>query len=203
MNELLLRLRDETRPHHIETEQLLYTDALRSGTLSTDQYRHLLLTHGVFHQALEAAIDNEPAFFSDYRPDTRRKTEWLRADLETVQLSLPAFPQPVFSGWSPVQLLGAAYVGEGSMLGGKTVWHYLEQSEALQPLLHSARFYRGYGMHTGPLWREFGEFAFAQGAPDADAVVAAAQQAFDCYRKIFGYTAPQVFGHLPADTSVC
>ncbi|WP_375448566.1 biliverdin-producing heme oxygenase [uncultured Fibrella sp.] len=190
MTPLIDRLRQETRPLHEQTEQLLYTDALRSGTLTTDQYTHLLLIHGAFHQALEEAIDRQAAFFSDYEPDTRRKTPWLLADLAQLQRVPPTMPD-LFANWSPAGLLGAAYVGEGSMLGGKTVWHYLQQSPALQPLLDQARFYRGYGAETGDRWRSF--IAFLAKQPDNHpAVVDGARRAFILYADLFDHTCSNV-----------
>lgn len=196
MMPLLDRLREETRPLHEQTEQLLYTDALRSGTLSTDQYVHLLLIHGAFHQALEQAIDQHATFFTAYEPDTRRKTPWLLADLAQVRRALPLLPS-LLANWSPAELLGAAYVGEGAMLGGKTVWHYLQQSTALQPLLEQARFYRGYGAETGNRWRTFGAFV-AQQTGDQSAVVEGARRAFLLYADLFERTQPNVPGHQSA-----
>ncbi|MFD2571313.1 biliverdin-producing heme oxygenase [Spirosoma soli] len=184
MNTIAERLREETRPIHEQTEHLLYADALRTGTLSADQYRHLLLTHFGYHRSLESAIDQHPDFFADYEPDTRRKTPWLAADLAQLHLSQP-FTDDVFTAWSPTELLGAAYVGEGSMLGGKTVWHYLQQCSAVVPLLKNARFYQGYGSETGQRWRAFGAFLTQKAAGRPDVVVDAAQRAFLIYHKLF------------------
>ncbi|WP_128547061.1 biliverdin-producing heme oxygenase [Larkinella soli] len=183
---LLEQLRAETRLLHEQTEQLLYADALRSGTLSPRQYGHLLRMQAAYHDALEKAIDRHPAFFADYEPDRRRKTPWLRADLTSAGQTLPALSEG-FADWSPAQLLGAAYVGEGSMLGGKTVWHYLNQSPALRPLLADARFYRGYGPETGTLWRTFIDFLSRQDAAPAE-VVEGARQAFRLFQELFDRT---------------
>ncbi|MBC3788204.1 biliverdin-producing heme oxygenase [Spirosoma utsteinense] len=197
MTTLLDRLRAETRLSHEKTEHLLYSDDLRAGTLSPDAYRHLLLTHAAYHEALEQAIDQHPDFFDAYKPDTRRKTPWLQADLAQLQLVIPSLHPSVFADWSPVQLLGAAYVGEGSMLGGKTVWLYLQQSPALEPLLHKARFYRGYGPETGVKWKEFGAFISQKGAGQADLVVEAAGRAFQVYQELFGQTQADSRRELP------
>jgi len=186
------QLRQETRPLHEQTEQLLYTDALRAGTLSVDQYRHLLLMHAQFHGALERAIDRHPAFFRDYEPDTRRKTPWLLNDLAQTGLSADAVSATLFEDWSPAWLLGAAYVGEGSMLGGKTVWNLLRQSPFLNSLLENARFYRGYGADTGQRWRSFGTFLATADAEPAD-VVEGARQAFLAYQTLFPQTRAQAY----------
>ena len=93
--------------------------------------------------------------------------------------------------WSPVDLLGAAYVGEGSMLGGKAVMHYLQKSPELQPLLANARFYRGYGAEALNKWNAFGTILSAQQEIDHDRIVEAAQRAFLAYHNIFRHTQPQ------------
>lgn len=187
---LLERLKEDTRPLHEQTEQLLYSDALRRGTLSVDQYQHLLLTHLAYHKSLEEAIGQHPDFFEAYEPESRRKIDWLLADLTLLSTRPPLSSTDVFADWSPVELLGAAYVGEGSMLGGKTVWHYLQQSPALGPYLEKARFYRGYGAETGPKWRTFGAFITQQGTSQPDDVVKGAGRAFVAYQTLFQQMQP-------------
>ncbi len=185
------RLRHETRAFHEQTEALLYTEPLRTGALNPEQYRHLLRAHWTFHQALEAAIDQHAAFFQSYDQDDRRKTPWLEADLAELNVSLPDTRTDLFRHWSPVDLLGAAYVGEGSMLGGKAVMHYLQKSPELQPLLTNARFYRGYGVAALNKWKAFGEILAAQKEEDYDRIIEAAQRAFLAYHDIFRHTQPQ------------
>jgi heme oxygenase len=185
MTTLLERLKAETRPQHEQTEQLFYTEALQNGTLSVDEYVHLLRTHLIYHQALEEAISHHPDFFRDYALETRRKTPWLLADLKNLNVTAPPLMPELFAGWSPVALLGAAYVGEGSMLGGTVIWKLLQKNEAIRLLLAQAQFYQGYGPNTGSYWRNFGAFLTEQGALQPDNVVAAAKQAFVDYQTVF------------------
>ncbi len=185
------RLRHETRASHEQTEDLLYTEPLRTGALNPEQYRHLLRAHWTFHQALEAAIDQNAAFFQSYDQDDRRKTPWLEADLAELNVSLPDTRPDLFQHWPPVDLLGAAYVGEGSMLGGKAVMHYLQKSPELQPLLANARFYRGYGAEALNKWKAFGAILAAQNEAHHDRIIEAAQRAFLAYHDIFRHTQPQ------------
>lgn len=185
MMTLLERLRYETQPLHTQTEVLFYTEALQNGTLSTDEYTHLLRTHLRFHQGLEAAIDQHPDFFQGYNPESRRKTAWLLADLNRLNEPVPEPVHDLFHGRSPATLLGAAYVGEGSMLGGTVIWKLLQKNPAVQPLLTNARFFQGYGPVTGPSWKQFGAFLTRAGENHADEVVAGAKQAFADYQTIF------------------
>lgn len=188
MTTLQERLRTETRPLHAQTEQLFYTDALQAGTLSVKAYTHLLRTHLLFHQALEAAVDQYPAYFEAYTPNERRKADWLLNDLTALAEPLPLPIPDLFRSWTPVALLGAAYVGEGSMLGGTVIWRLLQNSPAVAPLLTNARFFRGYGQATGANWKQFGLFLTQQGEAHADEVVAAAQSTFLAYQAIFRQT---------------
>jgi heme oxygenase len=192
MSHLLGRLRQETRPLHEQTEHLFYTESLSKGTLSAIEYSHLLRTHLVFHQALETAIDRHSDFFQDYEPDIRRKTAWLESDLVHLNEPLPALHSDLFAGWSPVALLGAAYVAEGSMLGGTVIARLLQQNEAIRPLLTHARFYQGYGPATGSNWKQFGAFLTERGTPYADEVVDAAGRAFSLYQTVFRENHPRL-----------
>lgn len=197
MTNLLERLRQETRPLHEQTEQLFYTEALRNGTLSAREYSHLLRTHLVFHQSLESAIDRNNEFFRDYEPDVRRKTPWLLADLSHLPEPLPEPRPDLFADWSPVSLLGAAYVGEGSMLGGTVIGRMLQQNVAIKPLLgQQGRFYQGYGSALGRNWKAFGAFLTQQGTPQADVVVAAADETFRAYQAIFLATRPATLSEV-------
>ncbi|GAB3764856.1 biliverdin-producing heme oxygenase [Spirosoma pomorum] len=190
MSTLPERLREQTRPLHEATEQLLYLNELRNGTLLPDAYTHLLRTHLTYHQALEEAIAKFPDFFADYNLDARRKTPWLVADLTQLEQPLPTLMPELFADWSPVELLGAAYVSEGSMLGGKSVWQMLQQNLAILPLLTDAHFYQGYGKNTGQQWKEFLGFLQARGEAQADLVVGAAERAFRVYQTCFQRTVP-------------
>ncbi|MCX6218068.1 biliverdin-producing heme oxygenase [Spirosoma sp.] len=185
MSILLERLRHETRPAHEQTEQLFYTEALQNGTLSVPEYTHLLRTHFVFHQSLESAVDRHPSFFGAYQPERRKKTAWLVADLTYLGEPLPASMTDLFADWSTADLLGATYVGEGSMLGGSVIGRLLRKNTTLQPIMEYARFYGGYGAETGNYWRDFGDFLTVNGALHADEVVVAASRTFTIYQAIF------------------
>ncbi|QKZ14008.1 biliverdin-producing heme oxygenase [Spirosoma sp. KUDC1026] len=190
MSTLPERLKEQTRPLHEATEQLLYINELRNGTLSPDAYVHLLRTHLAFHQALEDAMARFPDFGTEYNLEARRKADWLVADLTRLEQTVPTPMPELFANWSPVELLGAAYVSEGSMLGGKFVWQMLQQNPAILSLLTDARFYQGYGKDTGRLWKEFLVFLQMRGENQADTVVEAAERAFRAYQTCFQRTMP-------------
>ncbi len=183
---LLDRLRQDTQELHQQTERLLYAYSLRNGTLTLVQYTHLLRTHLAFHQSLETAIDCHPNFYREYDSQARKKTLWLLADLNNLNEILPAFVSTLFADWSAIDLLGAVYVGEGSMLGGTVINRLLQQIPTIQSILPGAsRFYQGYGADTGKLWRRGGEFITQHGDSHADAVVEGAKRAFSQYQRAF------------------
>jgi heme oxygenase len=161
MTSLPERLRHETRPEHEQTEVLFYTESLQNGTLTV---------------------------FQEYDATNRQKTPWLLADLAALHVPEPQESVNLFADWSPVELLGAAYVGEGSMLGGTVIWKMLQQNQAVLPLLTHARFFRGYGSETGTRWRTFSAFLVQRGADFPDEVVTSAKHAFTAYQTVFQQT---------------
>ena len=186
---LLEQLRQDTRPQHEQIEDLLYSHSLRNATLTEAEYLHLLRTHWAFHSSLETAIDQHPVFFADYNAEMRRKTPWLKADLARQGITPEPLPN-AFSGWQRLELLGATYVGEGSMLGGKVVMHHLQKSPALHSVLEQARFYRGYGASALDNWKAFGQFLTAQAGENGETVIEAARRAFKLYATLFQHYAP-------------
>jgi heme oxygenase (biliverdin-IX-beta and delta-forming) len=182
------RLKQDTREWHEQTENLLYSDELRNGKLTKAQYLHLLRAHYIFHQSLEEALTWESAFFRNIDLPGRQKTPWLVNDLKSQEVALPESQPDLFDSWSALELAGAVYVAEGSMLGGKTVLAYLKKSEEVAPLLAGARFYQGYGEQTLEKWRTLVAFLICQPAEKHDAIVQGAKKAFKLYEPIFQQT---------------
>lgn len=182
---ILQRLKTETTPFHQQTETRLYADAIRAGTLTTAQYTHLLQIHYAFHQPLELAIAQHPSFFEEYDGPKRRKVPSLLTDAQAIGLTLQAADDALFSDWDRAGLLGAAYVAEGSTLGGKLIGHYLAQSPQLTLLIGHSQFYAGYGEQTGAQWRSFGKFLTEKPADYHEAVIDGAKRAFRLYDTLF------------------
>lgn len=184
--DLLTRLKTDTRPRHQQTETLLYADKLLAGTLARSDYAQLLTIHYRFHQALETAIAGQARFFTDYAADARRKTPWLVTDLDQAGVDLPA-PEPgLFTDWTTYQLLGAMYVAEGSMLGGRVIAGALRRTPGLSGL--TSRFFGGYGEQTGPLWKHFGAWLTRRANSHDEQIVEAANRAFGHFQQLAGQT---------------
>ncbi len=83
---------------------------------SADGYRRFLAAQGAAFLPAEAALERHGV--ATVIPDwaERRRGDQLRADLGALGLTVPALPAPRFA--TPAALCGAAYVLEGSRLGG-------------------------------------------------------------------------------------
>jgi len=183
-NTLLVRLRNETRARHEQTEKLLYADTIRAGTLSRTEYEQLLLMHYLFHQALETAVAVQAVFFAGCDRIARQKTPWLVADLKRLGVPLPEPRPELFADWNAYQLLGAMYVAEGSTLGGQVIAKALAQTPGLSEVIASSQFFIGYGEQTGLRWKIFGVYLTNRADNYADDVVDAANRAFGTYSEI-------------------
>ncbi|WP_269714081.1 biliverdin-producing heme oxygenase [Caulobacter sp. NIBR2454] len=173
---LLDRLRSDTATRHEALEAGL---ALLEPPLSPDRFRRVLEGFYGFHVVWEPAAATR---FADFLLP-RRRLACLNRDLtalglsETVIDALPRCKAAADLARDPASVLGAAYVLEGSSLGGKVITRAL----AGQAWLPSGGFsyFDPYGDQTGVRWRETRAFIEREGARSTDAVVAAAGETFD------------------------
>lgn len=195
---IMARLRQETQLCHEQVEKLLYAGQIQNGTLTTEQYIQLLSVNYVFHQSLEAAIkavDND--YFAGYKPEQRIKTNQLLRDLQTLQLPIPTEQRMYFQNWTNAQLLGAAYVAEGSTLGGRVINKYLQKNRVINPVASQSSFYTGYGEQTGSMWQEFCAYLTQQHGSHEDLIIKGALDAFALYEEIF-HSLPETTGSVAA-----
>ncbi len=181
MGEILSQLKEQTRELHEQTEQLFYTDALKDGTLTSNQYKHLLQAHLAFHKALENALST----IEDYPLEERRKAGWIEADLTAIHESPKSAQTSTFADWAMPELLGAAYVAEGSMLGGQVIKRWLQAHPELGSYAGDSQFYGGYGKNTGERWKAFGSYLVDKSTGHEPAIVEGAKKAFMAYQDIF------------------
>ncbi|MBO0934696.1 biliverdin-producing heme oxygenase [Fibrella aquatilis] len=177
LTDIMPHLKQETAGLHQQTEQLMHTGKLMAGSLSLAEYAHLLAIQTVFHRSLEQAVGHNDSFFSDFDWQSRQKTNWLLADLQQLNQPIPSVDDTLFAHLTGYQLLGAMYVAEGSMLGGRVIAKALARTPALcqAPI----RFYTGYGDLTGPYWKAFGAY-LTHRAPSHEAdILAGAIRAFN------------------------
>lgn len=181
---ILSRLKADTQLQHEQTESLLYARQIMAGSLSRVQYEHLLVIHYLFHQALETAVATQKDFFRALDVGIRQKTPWLAADLVRISLPLPVHEPHLFAGWNGYQLLGAMYVAEGSMLGGRVIARALSNIPELAQLAGESHFFGGYGDRTGSLWKAFGLYLTEKTNGHDDEIIEAAAQSFSIFRQL-------------------
>jgi heme oxygenase len=120
----------------------------------------------------------------------RRKTAWLEHDLEFFGITrsqrerLPRVTElPSLS--SRPEILGAAYVLEGSTLGGQIISRHLEETLGLRGGCGYC-YFRSYGPDVGAQWKAFrAELLQASSATNDPVIVRAARNTFDIFYRWF------------------
>lgn len=146
------RLKQQTQPEHDRVEQtmhLMQEGLTREAYVATLQ-RLLGFVLGWERWASQCNGATVQALLRH-----RRRSDLLRADLQHFATApLPAiYPGPALSASVEAYVLGGMYVMEGSTLGGQYIARHVEQVLALPPGTGDA-FFRGYGEHTGSMWRQ-------------------------------------------------
>jgi heme oxygenase (biliverdin-IX-beta and delta-forming) len=187
MASIMRRMRDETADLHHEAERhvrILDPDA------SDATYRRYLGRMLGFHAPMEDrfARHRELAAIGFDAP-ARRKQHLLRADLAALgpaelDPGTAARPLPVAADLPAIDdlasALGAAYVLEGSTLGGAFILSRMRARFA-HLIGVATQFLDGYRGATGAMWRDFTALAerHLAGEPAAGAAVAAARATFE------------------------
>lgn len=147
---LLARLRSDTRAAHQALEQHAFNHALTTDTLTTAVTAQFLAKMYGFLQPYETALHAQAgAFGPAWQLPQRQRAHLILEDLQCPAADLPLCPaMPPLA--TPVQLLGAMYVVEGSTLGGQLITRHLTRAGI--PL---RRYFTGYGERTGLMWKSF------------------------------------------------
>ena len=175
----LRRLRSETAALHARAEQ--HVRILDEDASPADYQRYLAAMHG-YHAPLELRFAAHAALARvGFAAALRQKRTLIERDLAVLgdrRMAWPACPRLPEVGPLP-RAVGAAYVLEGSTLGGRYILAKLPP--ALAPLRGRATaFLEGYGAETGARWRAFGDVVLrAIASPtDEDEAVAGARETF-------------------------
>jgi len=150
----LQRLKNETLDLHREAERhvrILDDDATEATYVRF--LSRMFGFHGPMEDALAGQVELSDAGFD---AASRKKQPLLRADLQRLGRDVSAIP--LCAGLPDISMIaravGAAYVLEGSTLGGKFIISRMRGR--LGHLVGSASaFLEGYGEATGPMWRRF------------------------------------------------
>lgn len=166
------RLRTETRAAHDRIEAAF---DLAGSLASRAAYIDLLRRLHAFHRAFEAAAGPRLAgtaigAYLGREALLRRDLAALGAEQDT---DAPAFAYP-----GRPEALGAAYVVEGSMLGGVMIAREVERHLGLGPESGNS-FFAGYGRDTARTWKAFcAELDQLADPATDDRVLAAAEETY-------------------------
>lgn len=127
-NTLLEKLRHTTAGLHDRIEKDNPAQAILDHSIDLETYKNLLLLNFQAYKHLE---DRMASFLPQLKLD---KAARLKTDLEVFKTTLPADPPTEVSIASRAEALGAAYVMEGSALGGMVIAKHLQQCEELGEL---------------------------------------------------------------------
>jgi heme oxygenase len=187
-SEIMLRLREATRPHHEHMEVVSQSPRLASGNLSLAEYRQMLIQHYRFHAWAEPrlAVLVQPVGLSY---EERGKVRALQAELHDLGVDVaalaPISPAALSLDTLP-QALGCMYVLEGSTLGGNVIRRTLAQQPEIAA--HTSFQYFGcYGDALSQRWRAFCECVSIHLTEEAQqqAAIAAAQATFIAFAALF------------------
>lgn len=173
---LLDMLKRETRASHEQLERLNPLPCTRA-----DYAAQLAGFYGFvapWEERLAAALPEDDPIRAG-----RAKAAWLEADLAYFGRDLAAIPRAsgdqLPSTTSRPAILGAAYVLEGSTLGGQMISQHAERTLGLSEG-RGYRFHRSYGPQVGTQWQAFRAELMRASSPETDAsIVRAARDTFD------------------------
>lgn len=177
-------LKEATKAHHDELEQLMFVNQIMDGSLSLAQYQKLLVTNYLSHANFEEYIFSNlsPALKEELALTDRVKLPALLKDVEELLIEIPEFPANV--NLTPMaaddaSLLGAMYVMEGATLGGHVIVKRLLVNPNLQTLDLQYHYYQAYGPNLINNWKAFVQVLNTRVAPeDYDKAIKAANDMF-------------------------
>ncbi len=153
MDKLIDLIRRETGESHRQLEASL---DLESHLTDRQTYRALLVRFYGIYAALEGQMEEcERLHAFGYRFGERRKLLALARDLQALGMTeadIVQIAQPQIAPIAgPGDALGAAYVMEGSTLGGQVITRLIARHDESLP----TAFFNVYGLETRPRWLEF------------------------------------------------
>ena len=177
-NSLLQQLRETTAPLHEQIEQKNPAQAILEHSMDLATYKLLLQQNYAAYGPLEAQI---APFLPFYKAD---KAARLLRDLEALN-AVPLLEAEDFQIRSVAEAFGAAYVLEGSALGGMLIAKHLPQCEQLKGL-PPQQFFSGDKASLHP-WKLFQQELAAQVFEEAEiqALLAKARETFLFFERSF------------------
>ena len=147
------QLKDSTHPSHQALEKKMVS-IIKTIRTRQDYVKFLKLMYG-YYSALERRVQE---YVSDIEIGKRRKAERLLEDISYFESTTsPEMCSELPPIRSHAEALGAMYVMEGSIMGGKIIERMIKGQAGMDgPSGFS--FFNGYGEDTGRMWEEFKVF---------------------------------------------
>ena len=185
---MLVRLNNETQPHHAGADADVDRYLFRPSVTADDYRTYLSRVYG-FLVPLEASLAMAPALDEAIDVRARAKSALVVHDLMALGMSMTevnALPQcqeiPAFRG--PAAALGWMYVIERPLLASAVLRGHLSTFLRAE-MAYASSYLSCYAGQVGTMWRELGEamdrVAYTQAI--ADLIVSSAHQAFRTSRQ--------------------
>lgn len=175
----LRRLKEETAGLHEQAERYVH---ILDPRATLDDYRRYLAAMWGFHAPLERAFAAHAGLAAaGFDAPGRARCDLAARDLRALGDARDAWPEAprVPDTGELARAIGAAYVIEGSTLGGRFILANLPPPIA-EVRGTATAFLAGYGRDTGARWRAYGALVEASLPPaEVDTAIAAAQATFE------------------------
>ena len=178
--EILNSLREATRQLHTDIEKDNTANKIMDHSISLEDYKLLLFQNFLAYKAAESEIEK---FLPNYGTD---KTQRLQKDLEN--LGIRNFNGELeFTCNSEAEAIGAAYVIEGSAMGGMLIGKELKNCEALKSM-ESQHYFNGERSSMQG-WNKFLKYLRSQEFEPAQITAAEnkAKETFLLFKKAFQF----------------
>ena len=175
---MLDRLREETADLHRELEEENLANKIMDHSISLEEYKLLLFQNFVAYQAAEDQISK---YLKDQQND---KTDRLKKDLSNLGVSDFSYALD-FCCNNEAEAIGAAYVIEGSAMGGMLIGKEINNCAALNNL-PPQQFFSGERNNIKS-WNNYLKFIRSREFNDAEIKIAAskAKETFQLFQEAF------------------
>ncbi|WP_443938658.1 biliverdin-producing heme oxygenase [Pedobacter sp. MW01-1-1] len=179
---LSTNLKEATKAAHQELEKkvVLKLKSIRSAADYADLLKHFYAYFDHLRNEIEPYIT--PEVLPDYAE--RRDASYIKRDIEALGFDTTDLPLTTVPKITNTQeALGALYVMEGSIMGGRIIVEML----AKVGVQTGVSFFSGYGAQTGEMWGRFVEVLNASAKNEAEEQLAvdAANAAFTHFSDVF------------------
>jgi len=176
-------LKKDTRAHHEKLEEIMFVQDIMSGRLSLPQYKQVLVTNYIVHEAFENHLFHSlpHAMADQIQCFQRYKLPSLLMDLEEVEMASATGMmdiQDITIYSEAPAVLGAMYVLEGATLGGHVILKKLVTNTHVNHIGLGFHYYRVYGDELINRWKTFCALLNQQPEADYPTILAGARKMF-------------------------